>query len=309
MSDTFLWDVMKGVTQQVIPPAATFNLLHDLAPAHERVFPGANLATATASTSSFQHSAHVPIRPDTNDDDTEESKQDMEQKTSMLRAVLGGWMDQLATEELSDGTHQSQLIDQGAHSRTVADVQYTLVASEASSEMITLLAGSINGPLHYLQTKPRVLLFKPTLAASNGINPAMLQPTISKNGAHPSDESFHDDLATFLLPRILRSASSLEATLLSTPAPASDQVLQDASTRLWHERKRLLTQLEHLLAVVIRLLATSAIRVNWSDRDSVMRGGIGKAREMVNQIMNLLKGQSVDWVASSRPSDSEQDPS
>lgn len=93
-------------TQHYVPPSATFTLLHNLAPAHDRVFPGVNATTTTATESN--RSSLVPVRPETNDDDSDETKQDMEQKTHMLRAVLGGWMDQLNTEELPNGIHRSQ---------------------------------------------------------------------------------------------------------------------------------------------------------------------------------------------------------
>lgn len=170
----------------------------------------------------------------------------------------------------------------------------TLTASESSLEMVTFVGGSINGPLHYLQTKPRVLLFRPTstgVMPNNGQDSGTLSTQLNNNPAAAVGATASEDLATFLLPRILRSASSLEATLLSMPAHREPDLLQNATSKLWRERRRLLTQLEQLLAVVIRSLAASAVRVDWADRDSVTRGGIGKAREIIQQIMGLLKGQ------------------
>jgi len=79
---------VAGPSTQLLPPA-TYALLHDLAPAHSRVFP-VQLA---------------PIRPDTNDDDSVEGRKEMVEKAALLRVVLGGWMEGLGTEEGKNGCH------------------------------------------------------------------------------------------------------------------------------------------------------------------------------------------------------------
>lgn len=150
------------------------------------------------------------------------------------------------------------------------------------------LSGCISGPLLYITTRPQVLLFRSTVA-EQGLA-ATTEHGVQQGST--AANSTADDLATVFLPLILRNASSLEAALLSTPAPSDTQVLQNAQSRMRTERKRLLNQLEELLVTVIRALAGSAIRVEWHGRDSTVQGGLGKAREMVNELTRLLKGKA-----------------
>ncbi|ORY85368.1 hypothetical protein BCR35DRAFT_53978 [Leucosporidium creatinivorum] len=244
---------LAGPSTQLLPPA-TYALLHDLAPAHSRVFP-VQLA---------------PIRPDTNDDDSAEGKKEMVEKAALLRVVLGGWMEGLGTEEGKNGCH----------------------ASNTTSEMITGLSSSINGPLQYLQAKPRVLLFRTNSAGDDTANALKQIPPTLPTGTALDPAALgtgEDDLATFLLPRILRSAASLQAALLASPVPRTDG-LQNANTRLWRERSALLAQLEELLATMVGVLAESGVRLEWQGGDGEVQGGLGKAREITNEMVKLVRG-------------------
>lgn len=161
--------------------------------------------------------------------------------------------------------------------------------------MITGLSSSIGGPLQYLQAKPRVLLFRARAAADDTSaalqrGPAALPAGTAVNGAALA--AGEDDLATFLVPRILRAASSLQAALLTSAAPRTD-VLQTATTRLWRERAALLAQLENMLATMVGILAESGVRLDWQGPDGTPQGGLGKAREMVTEMIKLLRGTSL----------------
>lgn len=159
--------------------------------------------------------------------------------------------------------------------------------------MITGLSSSIGGPLQYLQAKPRVLLFRTSSAADDTasalkkIPPALPTGTALDSAALGAGE---DDLATFLLPRILRAAASLQAAHLASPAPRTDG-LQNVHTRLWSERVALLTQLEELLATTVGVLAESGVRLEWQEGDGEVQGGLGKAREMTNEMIKLIRGE------------------
>lgn len=272
---------LAGSSQGVLRhPPATYNLLHELAPAHQRVFPLAPLPQQGLT------------RPDTNDDDTVQGRKEMADKSALLRVVLGGWLEGLAAEETQDGSHGEPPLLAGWCNRTVTDDFFTLTtADNGSTETITNLSVSIDGPIQYLRGKPRVLLYRPeassleTTTILHKLPPTQADTPLDFGGA-TADE---DDLATFLLPRILRAASSLQAALLSSPAP-EDVTAQDASTKLWIDRSNLLRQLESFVQTVVGILAESAMRVEWEARDLPAQGGIGKAQEMMSEMVKLLQG-------------------
>lgn len=99
-----------------------------------------------------------------------------------------------------------------------------------------------------------------------------------------------EDLATFLFPRILRAASSLEGALLSSEMPLSDSTT--AAAQLWKSRREARNELEELLVTVVVSLSESAIRVEWRGAKPPVQGGVGKAREMMDEMIKLLRGDT-----------------
>ena len=147
---------------------------------------------------------------------------------------------------------------------------------------MSILSASILGPLQYLRSKPNALLFRPT--------PELKQvtSTLPAGGAGVHGAAFGtEDLATFLLPRILRAASCLEAALLSSTEPTDDR--EDVQAQLWRDRQALKLKLEDLLFTIVRVLAESAVRVEWQSRQSAVPGGLGKAREMMTEMVKRSK--------------------
>lgn len=218
----------------------------------------------------------------------------MAEKAALLRVVLGGWMEGLGTEEAKNGAHgQSARAAPHRVLRRVPAHPNTFTAASNASEMIAGLSSSIGGPLQYLQAKPRVLLFRAEAgstdaAALKKLPPALPPGTALGTAALGANE---DDLATFLLPRTLRAASSLQAALLSSPTPRADG-LHSVDTRLWRDRAALLADLEGLLAKMIGVLAESGVRLDWQGGDSAIASGMGKAREMVSEMIKLVRGMS-----------------
>lgn len=226
-------------------PPATFDMLQDLLPQHATVFPVSDLNSPTI------------VRPDSLDHLLSDYTQ---QKLFFISNVLGGWLDSLANEEGYHGAHQ------------------TPNNSGASTETLTILLSTIDGPLQYLIAKPSALLF---ISTPNTLPPPLLVPLAQAQGVTPTI-----DLSTFLLPRILRATASLQTALL-LPSTASSTSLKD-------NRKKLLLKLEELLITIIRVLADGAVRVDWkSARESGgLQGGLGKAREMCKDLFEIVEGQS-----------------
>ncbi|KAK4700847.1 hypothetical protein P7C70_g5402, partial [Phenoliferia sp. Uapishka_3] len=229
-------------------PQATNELLHGLIDVQSKVFPIS--------------AADSVVRPDTTVADTEAGRTTLTERAGFIRVVLGGWMDSLAQEEGRDGSH----------------------SATGPTEAVTILSSSIPGPLQYLRAKPNALLFRPDSAETAQQLPATLAPVAV---GVQSATLGNDDLATFLLPRILRATSSLEAALLSTQEPSEDQT--DVFAELWRNRQALKLKLEELLFTIVRVLAESAVRIEWHSRDSVVPGGLGKAREMMSEMVKLLR--------------------
>lgn len=151
--------------------------------------------------------------------------------------------------------------------------------AQGPTEAVTILSDSIPGQLQYLRSKPYALLFRPPPEA----DPRQLGPGAA--GARGPD-----DLATFLLPRILRAAASLDAALLQATEPDGED--RSAQAQLHRDRRTLARRLEDLLATVVRVLAESAVRVEWAPRPSAVPGGLGKAREMMAEMVKLLRSAS-----------------
>ncbi|KAI5476130.1 phosphatidylinositol 3-/4-kinase [Pseudohyphozyma bogoriensis] len=187
------------------------------------------------------------------------------QRAHFIRMVLGGWMASLRDEESKNGAHYAT----------------------STPETISILSTSIAGPLQYIKSKPQFLLFipPPTSEPLAGIPSS----TLAKGANADASSSASEDLPTFLLPRILRSVASLEAALISSDRPPDSA--KDPTAELWRARLDLRSRLDELLVVVVSVLAESGVRLEWQSKaqKGIVQGGIGKAREMVNEMLKLLR--------------------
>ncbi|KAM0756274.1 hypothetical protein T439DRAFT_320977 [Meredithblackwellia eburnea MCA 4105] len=232
-------------------PPATSELLHGLRDAQSKIFP--------VNSPSFN------MRPATVEADSEEGKAVLAHKADFIRTVLGGWMSNIAAEENRSGVH----------------------ATTTTTESISILSSSIDGPQQYIKANPACLLFKPKYPSSpskSGLPAALSTLPIPPGSAGFPDE----DLATYLLPRILRTIASLEAALLSTEKPRDDAT--DQQSVLWRDRRDLRNKLQDLQVSIVRALAESAVRIEWRGRkDASVSGGLGKAREMMNELIKVVR--------------------
>lgn len=172
----------------------------------------------------------------------------------------------------------------------IADLRLNDISTGAkTSDAISALSSSIRGSMQYLLEKPSALLMRSTSILSE--NSKAIHPFSST--IVPADLEGvtlgEEDLATYLLPRILRATSSLEAALLSSEIPNGDN--NDDSALLFRARQKLRDQLEDLLAKIIGVLTESAIGVEWKGKYSPVEGGIGKGREMTSSMIKVLEGK------------------
>lgn len=146
--------------------------------------------------------------------------------------------------------------------------------------------------MQYLLEKPSALLMRSTTVLSENSN--AIHPFSATIGSTELEGVTlgEEDLATYLLPRILRATSSLEAALLSSEVPNDDN--NDDSALLFIERQKLRDQLEDLLTRIIEVLTESAIGVEWKGKYSPIEGGIGKGREMTGSMIRVLEGKLFD---------------
>lgn len=98
------------------------------------------------------------------------------------------------------------------------------------------------------------------------------------------------DLATFFLPRILRACASLETSLLSSRPPSAAEV--DEAALLYRSRESLRLQLESFLVTIVEVLERSAVSMDWQCKGVAVEGGVGKARELVSEMLSLGQGSS-----------------
>jgi len=121
-----------------------------------------------------------------------------------------------------------------------------------------------------------------------------VQPAAGVEGVHPEE-----DLATFLVWRSLSVCSRLQMALLSTP-PNTCTV--ETYAKVSGEREAALRELEALLQGVVEVLSENAVRVEWRggiNREALKDGGIGKAKELVDEMIKLVRSAS-DRVLSRR---------
>jgi hypothetical protein len=153
-----------------------------------------------------------------------------------------------------------------------------------TTDALSTLAASLDGPTRYLLQHPSALFLHPEPEGTVNL------PLLTNGASLGAISEGQDDLSTFLFPRILRATASLEAALLSTPKPRPDAT--DVSSKLWRERQELKEKLEMLLETVVGALARFAVRVDWKGKDLPIQGGTGKAREMMDDMVKILRGKS-----------------
>lgn len=166
-----------------------------------------------------------------------------------------------------------------------------------NGDALTTLAEAIPGSLSFFTLTPGVLLFRPLLPTRSEGGGAQeggggrlqgLGNKMEMEGAGLENEL---DLATYLFPRILSATSSLEVALLSTAhRPLEGE--HDAGAELYRKREALRCQLEEMMGVIVKVLLESAVGVEWKAKDQVVEGGIGKGRQLVQEMITLLKGSS-----------------
>lgn len=147
---------------------------------------------------------------------------------------------------------------------------------------------AIAGPATYITTHPSVLF----------VRPSSTSPTVAATQIPPSTldaqaaSVVEVDLASFLFPRIIRATASLEAALLSSPRPPSSPSRTPGEAELlWRTRQAVKLKLESFLGTIVRVFSQSAIRLEWRSKDSVAKGGLGKARQMTEDMLRLIHGK------------------
>ncbi|SCV68802.1 BQ2448_923 [Microbotryum intermedium] len=262
-----------SVTQGM--PSATLNMLHELNPAYSRVFPTLTTGNlAHGGVSSHASSKSLVVRPDTNHVDTPESLNELATKSAMLRVILNGWIEGLMAEQSKSGAHESN----------------------GPSKMIRGLSNSLPGPLLFIRSKPRVLVFRVRKQSTTAVAaPASILAGLSDLRG-PTQASLNaalttsdDGLAAYLLPRTIKAAACLQAALLVNPLPREMQA-DDESTTLWRERSQLLKDLEEVMVTIVHVLAESGVRIEYGNpREGTTRGGVGRAREIMTDLINMNK--------------------
>ncbi|KDE08289.1 hypothetical protein MVLG_01552 [Microbotryum lychnidis-dioicae p1A1 Lamole] len=265
--------MMAGPSATPGIPSATLNMLHELNPAYSRVFPtSTTVQVAHGAASSHASAQSLVVRPDTNDVDTPKSLNELATKSAMLRVILNGWIEGLMAEQSKSGAHESN----------------------GPSKMIRGLSVSLPGPLLFIRSKPRVLVFRvrkhstiaPPTSTLAGLSDLRGPTQASLNAALTTSD---DGLAAYLLPRTIKAAACLQAALLVNPLPRNPQA-EDDSTTVWRERAKLLKDLEEVMVTVVHVLAESGVRIEYGNpREGTTRGGVGRAREIMTDTIDLIK--------------------
>lgn len=123
-----------------------------------------------------------------------------------------------------------------------------------------------------------------------------MRPAAGVEGVHPEE-----DLATFLVWRSLSVCSRLQAALLSTPRTT---VAAATYVKVTGEREAALQELEQLVEGVVEVLSENAVRVEWRggiSKEVLKDGGIGKAKELVDEMVKLVRSASSFLPSSSTP--------
>lgn len=164
-----------------------------------------------------------------------------------------------------------------------------------------MLPGSLSG----LSDKPRWLLFtsRPanqprTLVTPQFVNGSPVAPTNlpTPTAVGPDAGNPEEDFATWFTWQTLRLNSALELTQLGMN-PQEEAKNRDKWSReqLQSERKRLQNEIEFTMVGILEALTKSAIKIKWKGApsgDPTKDGGVGKAREIVEEMIKVVQGAS-----------------
>ncbi|GAA5943874.1 protein kinase MEC1 [Sporobolomyces koalae] len=245
-------------------PEATANLLKSLAPVHSTYFP----------------CIRTPTRPETNDANTPELKEDAKNKVALLKSVLGTYFSDVELDLLN---------------ATKEPIE--------TSDKLLAFTSVLPGSLHGLSDKPRWLLYTsrsttapqtlPTPSLVNG-SPVAVTHRPNQASTGPDAGNPEEDFATWFTWQALRLDSALEHAVLDFDR-VDTLATRDSQTRerLQKERKSLQNEIERTLVGILEALTKSAVRIPWrgAQRDDPARdGGVGKAREIIEEMLKLAQG-------------------
>lgn len=270
-------------------PQATYALLHTLAPVHSTHFP--RLARA--------------VHADLSEFATDQQRQDAEQKIALLKSVLGGWLQGVERDlEGSKGALLQPYRASCAHKASLPLKTLTNPITDLAdtTENLNALIETLPGSLSGIRAKPRLLVHTPR-AKSTGKD---LSPSARRTSASPQkaesgrddcaqdDLNPDEDLATFLVPKCLGVCARLQATLLASSSSSDQLDPTEATDHIVALRKSALAEVEAFLRGIIDTLAENALRLEWrggSTKDSARRNGMGKAGEIVESMLNVVRGE------------------
>ncbi|KAK4058120.1 hypothetical protein OIO90_000859 [Microbotryomycetes sp. JL221] len=236
---------------QAAPPPATLALLQELGTRQDHL----NLADTTA-----RDTAHAEHEVDT-------SLHNSAVKSTVLRVVLGGWMDVLASEESPTGEYRGL----------------------QSSETLALLLSSLSGPVEHLSKQPHLFVMQPK--SQELLQAQALASTQRPDQLVGTSAGGELDLVDFLVHRALRAATSLQMALFlhnRDDDQAAMDIDQNESVQT-DLRPNVVKQFVKLLSKTIVLLAESTVKTDWHARDQHGRGGSARAMAIVNDIFRIVR--------------------
>lgn len=247
---------------------ATIALLNGLHSAHDNAFPVGT---------------HLPSRRDTAEDGSSEAggvgRESNHYKAALVRTVVGGWLASLEGEEGKNGSH----------------------VGESGTNLASLME-AMRGPLQYCTSHPNALLFVSSSEGApiqiGGDEVMATTSAVTMEGGSPAGEDV--DLATYLFPRMLRAAASLDAALLTVERPGEND--QSEPAKLYHSRENARNRLEEFLIAIIQLLSQNAVGAEWTNYEGPVQGGVGKARAIVNDLIEMLTCEWAPMLNSKRVS-------
>lgn len=253
------------------------------------------------------HSLYFPkrpnaVQPDLSDFVTPEQRQEAEHKIALLKSVLSGWMQgvEMDLERQSSGQHPPL---------SPLTLKIELISTRtdlaATFENLVALAETLPGSFCGIKAKPRFLLYTsrstPSSTARIPPTPSLLNGSPKKGAAAPTTEAAQqpalsveglnseEDLATFLVWRSLTVSTALQASLVAT----AEGVVSEVEKKVRAQRQVALNELEGLVKGVVGVLCESAVPIEWRGgltKDVLKDGGIGKAKELVEELLKTVQG-------------------
>jgi hypothetical protein len=230
------------------------------------------LPSATLALLNGLHLAHVQafpvatrpvIRRDTGEDDSASSAQ----QDGLIRTVVGGWLAGLASEERFDGAHD-----------------------QSNSSTLRSLMAAVGGPVQHCQTNPSALLFRPTSSSTIASGDIGVVVEQGQGGSTSTEDDV--DLATYLFPRLIRAIASLETASLLSDRPSSD-ALDNEEGNTYQLSEKVKDQLETFMVTIVQSLAEGGASLEWSSRESAIQGGVGRARAIVQELVEMLQSRFI----------------